>query len=154
MKKMMLFLLSGLLLLLAWFIFSAFQPAIIIGESDNWKAAYKPRKGPAADSISYPWKGTIEYKGTSKEPVNISVDLLDSGKYINNYMTLINGTEIGDGNFDGKRQTDYETFYNGPDKSTEGMRITWLENGKKHTESFKFKRKKRLFVIPLLFPLF
>lgn len=154
MKKMMLFLLSGLLLLLVWLIFSAFQPAIIIGESDNWKATYKPRKGTAADSISYPWKGTIEYKGTSKEPVNISVDLLDSGKYINNYMTLINGTEIGDGNFDGKRQTDYETFYNGPDKSIKGMRITWLENGKKHTESFKFKRKKRLFVIPLLFPLF
>ncbi|MFC0492904.1 Uncharacterised protein [Listeria grayi] len=154
MKKKYKFLLISTLIFIAWLIFSAFQPAIIIGESDNWKATYKPRKGTAADSISYPWKGTIEYKGTSKEPVNISVDLLDSGKYINNYMTLINGTEIGDGNFDGKRQTDYETFYNGPDKSTEGMRIRWQENGKSHTESFKFKRKKRLLVMPLVFPLF
>ncbi|EUJ27109.1 Uncharacterised protein [Listeria grayi] len=153
MKKMILFLLSGLLLLLAWFIFSAFQPAIIIGESDNWKAAYKPRKGmDGVDTERYPWNGKITWQNAGSEPEIESVDLLTDNKYQNKYMKT--DAEKGGGNFDGKTLTDYETFYNGPDNSIKGMRITWLENGKKHTESFKFKRKKRLFVIPLLFPLF
>ncbi|STY42763.1 Uncharacterised protein [Listeria grayi] len=81
MKKMMSFLLSGLLLLLAWFIFSAFQPAIIIGESDNWKATYKPRKGDAADSISYPWNGRITWKNKEGNLKLLAVDGSYEGAY-------------------------------------------------------------------------
>lgn len=140
------------LFLLAWLIFSAFQPAIIVGESDNWKVVYKPRKGTEADSIAYPWTGKIKWRHMFSEPQIESVDLWIDNKYVNDLDK--DAAKKGNGNFNGRVIKDSETFYDGPDNSIKGMRITWLENGKKHTESFKFKRKKRLFVIPLLFPLF
>lgn len=151
MKKVYVYLLISITILLIWFIFSAFQPAIIIGESDHWKATYKPRKGDAADSISYPWNGRITWKNKEGNLKLLAVDGLYEGSY---KEILDKDASEGKYNFNGKVIYDPETFYNGPDNSIKGMRITWQENGKKHTETFKFKRKKRLLVMPLLFPLF
>lgn len=139
------------LLLLAWLIFSAFQPAIIVGESDHWKVVYKPRKGTEADSIAYPWTGKIKWRHMFSEPQIESVDLWIDNKYVNDLDK--DAAKKGNGNFNGRVIKDSETFYDGPDNSIKGMRITWQENGEKHTESFKFKRKKRLLVIPLLISL-
>lgn len=148
MKKSLWVLLGCFLLLLAWLIFSAFQPAIIVGESDHWKAVYKPRKGmDGVDTEGYPWSGKIKWRHFFSEPQIESVDLWINNKYVNELDR--DATKKGNGNFNGKVIEDPETFYNGPDNSIEGMRITWKENGKKQTESFKFKREKRLFVLPL-----
>lgn len=148
MKKSLWVLLGCFLLLLAWLIFSAFQPAIIVGESDHWKAVYKPRKGmDGVDTERYPWSGKIKWRHFFSEPQIESVDLWINNKYVNELDR--DATKKGNGNFNGKVIEDPETFYNGPENSIEGMRITWKENGKKQTESFKFKREKRLFVLPL-----
>lgn len=153
MKKKYIVLIICVVILGSWILYSVNQPASIVGKSENWKATYKPRKGmDGVDSISYPWYGRIKWRHMFREPQIYSVDLLIDNKYVNKYVKA--DAKKGGGNFDGKTMTDYDTFYDGPDKSVAGMRITWQENGKSHTESFKFKRKKRLLVIPLVFPLF
>lgn len=131
----------------AWLIFSYTQPAIIIGESKHWKAVYKPRKGDEADSIAYPWTGKIKWQDKSTEPHIQAVDSLVDNVYVNELDK--DSAKKGNGNFNGRVISDPETFYDGPDKSIQGMRITWKIDGKKHTETFKFKRKKRWFVLPL-----
>lgn len=81
------------------------------------------------------------------EPEVTSVDFLIDGKYSNNLSR--NEAKKNNGVFDGKTIVDHETFYDGPDKSIQGMKIKWIENGEKYTETFKFERRKRLFVLPL-----
>lgn len=101
----------------------------------------------SVDTERYPWSGKIKWRHSFSEPQIESVDLWIDNKYVNELDR--DATKKGNGNFNGKVIEDPETFYNGPDNSIEGMRITWKENGKKQTESFKFKREKRLFVLPL-----
>lgn len=104
-------LLGCFLLLLAWLIFSAFQPAIIIGESDNWKVVYKPRKGmDGVDTERYPWNGKIKWRHSFSEPQIESVDLWIDNKYVNELDR--DAAKKGNGNFNGKVIEDPETFYN------------------------------------------
>lgn len=99
------------------------------------------------DTERYPWSGKIKWRHSFSEPQIESVDLWIDNKYVNELDR--DAAKKGNGNFNGKVIEGPETFYNGPDNRIEGMRITWKENGKKQTESFKFKREKRLFVLPL-----
>ncbi|MBC2315325.1 hypothetical protein HCC18_00580 [Listeria booriae] len=147
MKKRYYVLIFCMIIMVSWVFFSLSQPAIIVGKSDDWKVVYKPRKGGVTDSEEYPWEGKITWRHIMGEPKILSVDLLIDGKYINDLDA--DAAKKGNGNFDGKVLDDPETFYNGPDKTIQGMRIVWEKNDIKHTDKILFERKKRLFVKPL-----
>ncbi|MBC1209947.1 hypothetical protein HB815_03300 [Listeria booriae] len=147
MKKQHYIFIFCMILIVGWEIFSLNQPAIIVGKSRDWKVVYEPRKGDVADSEEYPWSGKVIWRHLIGEPEIVSVDLLIEGKYINDVDA--DATKKGNGNFDGKVLDDPETFYNGPDKTIQGMRIIWKKDGTSHTDEIIFERKKRLFVKPL-----
>lgn len=147
MKNKYVLILISIVLIISWMVYSVNQPKIIVGSSKNWKVVYKPRKGDEADSISYPWAGKIKWRHLFTQSDLQSIDLLIENRYVN--MLDKDSSKKGNGNFNGRVVKDIVTFYDGPDKTKKGMRITWKKDGKKHTETFKFERRKRLFVFPL-----